>query len=111
MYAIRSYYGNIEIEQKLKFGLCSKIPFSVIYIDIDNFKAYNDVYGFEKGDLIIKNLAEFLREIIPEEQFVGHIGGDDFIIIGEFNNIEELCEHLISEFHNEVKKHYNETDS
>ena len=55
--------------------------YSVAYLDIDNFKAYNDVYGFENGDLVIKLLADILRNSISEEQFIGHIGGDDFVVI------------------------------
>ena len=52
-----------------------------LYFDIDNFKSYNDVYGFEKGDMVIRSLSYILKENIPADQFIGHIGGDDFIAV------------------------------
>lgn len=72
--------GNMLIQQKLSEFIDSQKNYSVAYLDIDYFKAYNDVYGFEKGDAIIKLLADILEEFIPNNQFIGHIGGDDFIV-------------------------------
>ncbi|HBC26950.1 MAG TPA: diguanylate cyclase response regulator, partial [Ruminococcaceae bacterium] len=51
------------------------------YFDMDNFKAYNDAYGFEKGDCIIKLLASCMTSHLPKGQFVGHVGGDDFVAV------------------------------
>lgn len=102
--------GNIEIEGKLISCIESKSNTSVLYIDIDNFKAYNDVYGFEKGDLIIKSVAETLRFYVPESQFIGHIGGDDFIIIAQIADVEKLCMNILEKFQESVAKYYNETD-
>ncbi|HBT18665.1 MAG TPA: diguanylate cyclase [Clostridiaceae bacterium] len=75
--------GNLLIEQKISTLLHHKSPFFVYYIDIDYFKAYNDVYGFEKGDQVITLLSTILLQEVPENTFVGHIGGDDFILILE----------------------------
>ena len=71
--------GNLIIEKHIEQSLESKHEFKLLYFDIDNFKAYNDIYGFEKGDIIIKTLAQIIKEVIPKSEFVGHIGGDDFI--------------------------------
>ena len=73
--------GNLIIEQKLQHCVANTSKYSVAYLDIDNFKAYNDVYGFEHGDLVIKLLADILRNNFSNEQFIGHIGGDDFTVI------------------------------
>ena len=102
--------GNIEIEHELISCIESKSSSSVLYIDIDNFKAYNDIYGFEKGDLIIKALAETLRFYVPESQFIGHIGGDDFIIIAQMAEIEELCIQIMNKFQETAAKYYNNED-
>ncbi len=102
--------GNIEIEQRLNSAIeCASS--SVFYIDIDNFKAYNDVYGFEKGDAIIKCLANYLISAFSPEHFVGHIGGDDFIVIGNIEHPEEQFENLLSNFCQKVKSFYSEEDS
>jgi len=71
--------GNVLIEQRLQ--LCIETPdgYGVLYIDLDNFKPYNDVYGFEKGDQVLTHLADLLRGIVSPTDFIGHIGGDDFI--------------------------------
>jgi len=84
--------GNVQIHAELKKRLANKEPFSVLYVDLDNFKAYNDVYGFLKGDEIIKFTAEVIvscvHKNIPEGSFVGHIGGDDFVAIVPCNVIK-----------------------
>ncbi len=59
----------------------SKLNCKIVYFDIDNFKAYNDVYGFENGDRFLKHFTQILKTHIPDEDFIGHIGGDDFISI------------------------------
>lgn len=84
--------------------------YSVAYIDIDNFKAFNDVYGFEKGDTIIQLLADIIRRNIDEKYFVGHIGGDDFTII-----IDKLVDSsyfltIKDEFEKEILKFYTQED-
>ena len=77
--------GNVQIHAELKKRLTKKEEFAVLYVDLDNFKAYNDVYGFLKGDQIIQFTADTIlnsiHTIFSEGAFVGHIGGDDFIAI------------------------------
>ncbi|NVN92912.1 MAG: EAL domain-containing protein [Desulfuromonadales bacterium] len=88
-----------EIDQLLKSGK----DFDIAYIDIDNFKPYNDYYGFEKGDTVIKVLGEIITNAIhatPSEKpdFFGHIGGDDFIIITEPHRSQSLVSRIIQAF-------------
>ena len=88
--------GNLLIERHLEHCISTKKDFWVLYFDIDNFKAYNDVYGFEKGDLVIKSMTEILKKFIPRDEFIGHIGGDDFIaVLFQNDGIEDLCNKII----------------
>ncbi|MCI9063164.1 MAG: diguanylate cyclase [Clostridia bacterium] len=106
--------GNVQIQAELKKHLSRNEDFSVFYLDLDNFKAYNDVYGFLKGDSIIEFTAnvitESIREVTPQG-FIGHVGGDDFIaIVPTTEKIEEICQNIIARFDNEVKKFFNDDD-
>jgi EAL domain-containing protein (putative c-di-GMP-specific phosphodiesterase class I)/GGDEF domain-containing protein/CBS domain-containing protein len=102
--------GNLVIERKLNQCITSLTDFCIAYLDIDNFKAYNDVYGFENGDLVIKLLADILKRYISEEQFVGHIGGDDFVVILNFCVQNDFFIQLSEQFENEVLALYDDKD-
>lgn len=114
MSALTGLPGNVQIQAELKKHLARKENFSVLYLDLDNFKAYNDVYGFLKGDSIIQFTADVIIESIREcsmQGFVGHVGGDDFIaIVQDVNNVEKLCQHIIARFDKQVKKFFNDED-
>lgn len=73
--------GNIRIESEVQGHLNAQEPFVLLHFDLDNFKAYNDYYGFERGDKMILLVAELLRETATLDDFVGHIGGDDFVMM------------------------------
>lgn len=107
--------GNVQIHAELKKRLSKKEEFAVLYFDLDNFKAYNDVYGFLKGDEIIKFTARTIVKHVhgsnSEESFVGHIGGDDFIAIVDGNNYEEICQDIIAEFDARVLDYFTEEDA
>ncbi len=95
--------GNEFIQREIDKRLSQNIHFDVCYIDINNFKPYNDHYGFERGDFVIKTLANVLIESIKSFEangfnFAGHIGGDDFIIITRPQISIPLCEKIISVF-------------
>lgn len=100
--------GNQIIERKLDRAISCQDRYSVAYIDIDNFKAYNDVYGFEKGDLVIKLLADKLSSALPESEFLGHIGGDDFLVILSDHTDESFFHDLINDFEHEVLALYDQ---
>ena len=106
--------GNVQIHAELKKRISNKEEFSVLYLDLDNFKAYNDVYGFLKGDEIIKFTADTIirciHSHISEGSFVGHIGGDDFIAIIPLLHCEKVCESIIANFDAEVTKFFTEDD-
>ncbi|KUO74466.1 MAG: diguanylate cyclase [Clostridia bacterium BRH_c25] len=102
--------GNLIIEQKLSQCVSCTNKYSVAYLDIDNFKAYNDVYGFENGDFVIKLLADILKHNVSEEQFVGHIGGDDFVVILNDHVTEAYFKDIEKQFELEVLTFYNQTD-
>ncbi len=102
--------GNVIIEQKINKCIASEEKYSILYLDIDNFKAYNDVYGFENGDTIIKLLASTISKNTGNNQFIGHIGGDDFVIILDNYDAEPVCKSIIENFERDVLSHYNEND-
>ncbi len=106
--------GNVQIHAELKKRLLRKEAFSVLYLDLDNFKAYNDVYGFLKGDQIIEFTAETIVNLVHSDElentFVGHIGGDDFVAIVPGIHCEKLCQNILAYFDANVKKFFTEED-
>ena len=106
--------GNVQIHAELKKRIGRGEPFSVLYIDLDNFKAYNDVYGFLKGDQIIEFTADTIVNSVHSDElentFVGHIGGDDFVAIVPGTNCEKLCQNIITHFDNNVVKYFTDDD-
>ena len=107
--------GNVQIQAEMKKRFISKETFAMIYIDLDNFKAYNDVYGFLMGDEIIKFTARTILKNIhiddTENCFVGHVGGDDFISIVPHTNYDNICQNIIAEFDLNIKKYFSEKDA
>lgn len=102
--------GNLMIEQRMEACIAGETPFCAIYFDIDNFKAYNDVYGFEKGDNIIKLLAELITEHLPKGEFAGHVGGDDFVVMLNTYDAQPYCAQVIRDFDEMVLQYYNAED-
>lgn len=107
--------GNVQIQTELKKRLLRKETFQVLYFDLDNFKAYNDVYGFLKGDEIIKLTARIITKNVHSledtDTFVGHIGGDDFVAIVDENvDHDKICQDIIAEFDEEILKYFNDID-
>lgn len=92
--------GNWAIQREVVRKIRDKQLFDVCYIDINNFKPYNDYYGFEKGDYVISCLGEILKEMNKKfpEIFIGHIGGDDFIVVTPVDLSIVLCENIVKEF-------------
>jgi diguanylate cyclase (GGDEF)-like protein len=94
--------GNEFIQRTITRLIADKVDVDVCYIDIDNFKPYNDYYGFEKGDMVIRSCAEILSAIAVNKagtlHFVGHIGGDDFIVITRPHLSAAICRQIIAAF-------------
>ena len=112
--ALTGLPGNVQIHAELKKRLSNKEDFSVLYLDLDNFKAYNDVYGFLKGDQIIEFTAQVItkciHELFLENSFIGHIGGDDFIAIVPSTDVDDICQSIIANFDKDVEKFFTEDD-
>nr|WP_255604591.1 GGDEF domain-containing protein [Rheinheimera maricola] len=99
--------GNVPINRRIDQLLQHNSHFSIAYINIDNFKIYSDQYGYSKGDLVIELLAQIIQsEIEPAIDFVGHIGGDDFIVL--FANLDsaEAAESILRRFSQRVRHYY-----
>ncbi len=94
--------GNTAIERELKTRVSRREPYAFLYIDIDNFKGFNDHYGYQKGDEIITYLASTLTKSIEKmgskDDFVGHIGGDDFVMVTDPSRAEIIAKYAIEQF-------------
>ncbi|MFZ7101998.1 MAG: GGDEF domain-containing protein [Peptococcaceae bacterium] len=105
--------GNLVIEERLKKAIGSDSD-AVIYVDLDNFKAYNDVYGFENGDQVLLSTASVLALRLASlgcnDSFLGHIGGDDFLVIIPKEKAAMFCENIIEDFEKKKTGFYSEHD-
>lgn len=107
--------GNLAIEKKIEKRLAEGKPFSICHIDLDNFKPFADHYGYAWGSEVIKELAKILVTKMKSTghhrgDFIGHIGGDDFIIIAEPHRAETLCQQIVADFDQHILKFYTEKD-
>ena len=106
--------GNVQIQAEFKKRLLKKEEFSILYIDLDHFKEYNDTYGFSKGDEVIKLTARTIAKSIHnrdlDNTFIGHIGGDDFIAIVPKGEHEKVCQDIICEFDSKIKEYFSKED-
>jgi len=106
--------GNVSIINELRMRITENELFAVCYVDLDKFKAFNDKYGFEKGDEVIKNTARILISSVQEkgtpQDFIGHIGGDDFVVVTLPEKVDDLCKKIISDFTAMVPGLYNKED-
>ncbi|MDW8801108.1 GGDEF domain-containing protein [Clostridium sp. A1-XYC3] len=113
---LTSLPGNVIIENKLKEVLELKRNSCILYFDIDNFKVYNDSYGFENGDKVLKLTANIIKNNLKiyfsNNNFLGHIGGDDFIAVVEgcYGDCVKLCEKVIKEFDEKILDYFDEED-
>lgn len=102
--------GNAEIQKHISTKINCSEPFSIIYIDIDDFKPYNDAYGFTMGDQMIKTLSTIAQNFITPDDFIGHIGGDDFVIITNYHDSNPLCQKIIDTFKTDIHLLYTQED-
>lgn len=106
--------GNVAIETTIEKRAKAKKQTSLAYVDLDNFKVYNDVYGFENGDRIIrltaKTLSEAMKQHGKHDDLLGHVGGDDFVIIADREYIDKACHSAIDLFAREIPEYYNDND-
>jgi len=106
--------GNARIGEEIGQRLASGRAFALLQLDVDHFKAFNDHYGYARGDIAIRTLARVLVEsgekLGGRDSFVGHIGGDDFIVVTTPEFAEDLGEEIIRRFDTEVMALYAEAD-
>lgn len=106
--------GNLTIQQTVEKHIANKDSFSLLYIDLANFKSFNDKYGFYRGDEVIKFTASLLTNMTKEHgsvsDFVGHVGGDDFIIISSIDNSMKIAENIIENFDAQIRHFYDKED-
>ena len=104
--------GNLIIEERLKTLVAENNSFAVLYIDLDNFKAFNDKYGFERGDQALLHTARLLSSCLAEHcgsstrDFLGHVGGDDFVVITTQENAFLLCQTICRQFDQDINSLY-----
>lgn len=111
---LTSLPGNIAIKENVERRILNKEAFTLLYIDLSNFKSFNDKYGFERGDEVIRFAANTLQDVVKNfgvpADFVGHIGGDDFLVITRTSNSIFLAESFIKLFDKGITKFYDEED-
>ena len=105
--------GGFQVELAIKHKLSSKEPWSLLYLDLDNFKAFNDAYGFLTGNEMIRLVGRICQRVVHEygnpDDFVGHVGGDDFVVVTTPELAHTLCNH-ICEFYKEESTHLYRAD-
>ncbi len=103
--------GNVPINERINQLLARRLPFVACYCDLDHFKPFNDVYGFSRGDELIRLTGKLLLESChPEHDFLGHIGGDDFIALFRTPDWESRCQQTLERFGTEVAGFFNPED-
>jgi len=106
--------GSPSIEAEVNRRIAGKLPFAFLYADIDNFKAYNDYYGFAEGDKVIRATAQALAESIragkAADAFLGHVGGDDFVMVTDIATAPHLAQHAVSLFDRKAVTFYDPAD-
>ena len=106
--------GTTEIERTIREWLERDRKFAVCYADLDHFKEFNDRYSYYDGDRVIFVLSRMLRDVVmgmcPDEGFVGHIGGDDFIFVLPLDRVSEICNEVIGVFDLLIPFQYTEQD-
>ena len=106
--------GTTEIEREIRSRLDSGSTFAICYADLDHFKEFNDRYSYYDGDRVILIVSRILRDVVkglcPNGGFVGHIGGDDFIVILPIDRVQDVCSEIISVFDTLIPYQYSVQD-
>ncbi len=111
---LTGFPGSISIEAEIKNRINRGEAFATLYVDMDNFRPFNEVYGFPLGDKAIKMLADIIDDAVRKvgnvEDFVGHGGGDDFVVISTPDKAKSLAVFLIENFDRRITTIYKEED-
>ena len=105
--------GNIRIQEEIERQVREHRPFAVLYVDLDNFKTYNDKYGFVRGDRLIQGTARMIQDAVmanDHDGFVGHVGGDDFVAVVEPDRAEDVAQAVCDRFDKDRPLYYEDED-
>ena len=105
--------GNIRIQEEIERQVREHHPFAVLYLDLDNFKTYNDKYGFVRGDRLIQGTARMLQDAVmayDQDGFVGHVGGDDFVAVVLPDTAEDVATRVCERFDQDRSLYYEDED-
>jgi diguanylate cyclase (GGDEF)-like protein len=105
--------GNIRIQEEIERKVREQHPFAVLYVDLDNFKTYNDKYGFVRGDRLIQGTARMIQDAVMAtdgDGFVGHVGGDDFVAVVDPAMAEDVAKRVCERFDQDRSLYYEDED-
>jgi EAL domain-containing protein (putative c-di-GMP-specific phosphodiesterase class I)/GGDEF domain-containing protein len=102
--------GNTPVSEQMDLLIGAGASFVTCYFDLDNFKPFNDVYGFQKGDEVIQLTARLLSKVCGIYDFLGHIGGDDFIVLFQSDDWEQRCHDFMDEIAKAFPYFYGDED-
>jgi diguanylate cyclase (GGDEF)-like protein len=106
--------GNVRIEEEIDGRVDRGEEFAILYVDLDHFKAFNDHYGFMRGDQVIQFTAQLLEEVSRDvsggQAFVGHVGGDDFVVVVPPGVAAVVAQAIVERFDQEAPARYDEVD-
>jgi len=106
--------GNNALEKEIVKRIEDRQLFALCYFDLDNFKVFNDHYGYQQGDRVIKLLASIINDALSragtKNDFLAHIGGDDFLLVTVPEKIKPLCDYVIAEFARLIPEYYNDAE-
>jgi diguanylate cyclase (GGDEF)-like protein len=111
---LTGFPGNVSIEHEANRRIFRKDIFAFMYIDLDNFKPFNDTYGYRKGDDVIKMIADIIADAVHDlgntGDFIGHIGGDDFVVMTTPDKSEAIADEIVRQFDMKSKDLYTPAD-
>lgn len=106
--------GNVRIEEEIDGRVDRGASFALLYVDLDYFKAFNDHYGFMRGDAAIQSTSRMIEEVARElsggEAFVGHVGGDDFVVVVPPGSAASVAQEIVERFDRGVAELYDPED-
>ena len=105
--------GNNRLDMEIRGRTATGRPFAVSHVDLDEFKSFNDSYGFLRGDGLLRALGSVLTSAVADEQppvFVGHVGGDDFVLVSTTEQAEPVARRVLALFDDVVREHYDDDD-
>ena len=106
--------GNLAIDREIETRIAKREPFAHLYIDLDNFKVYSDRYGYNAGSDVLAKVGQLIQQVVSEfgtpQDLVGHIGGDDYVVLSSLDSGELLAQKIVTAFEKLVPSFYSAED-